>query len=414
MSLPLSGQVEGLHGCPKGPDASVNGYVNAADGTYRADGTGFAELLSTTIEKDSQTGTASGAAADTYSGKVVSTGRPLDLAIRGQGYFVVSSGKEKLYTRTGGFGVDESGYLVDQITGYLVQRIGSAGESSGFQAVGDSGIGIRRNMTLPAQATSEIAVSGNLSAEAGIQTNNGGHVTDVDLTVYDRLGNKHVLSAAFVRAGPGNTWDMVLKSLDGDTGGAGFAKRRIRGIQFNDDGSYAGLDKSIGDAAEFVITFKNDRASRQTIRIVLGTEQHMDGLTQFSGSFTAAARGQNGYPAGTLDNISVDRAGIVTGTFSNGARKEIAALQIALFPNAGSMERYKGYYRASAASGQATITEAMQAGAGSIYAGALEKSSAEVINEFVNIMQANSGFVTDGPGRRAVNDVLRQLSNFIR
>jgi len=407
VNLPLSGRVEALHGHQRVPDAAVSSADLAAN---RAD---FAQLLSGTIQKGLQTvthpqaptGTESAVTADMYGGNVVSTGRPLDLAITGRGYFVVGSGKEKLYTRTGAFGVDKSGYLADRTTGYPVQRMGSAGQSSGFQAVGDSAIRVPYGMTLPAKATSEITVSGNLSADQG---------TDVDLTVYDQLGNKHVLSAVFVRAGGANTWDMVLTSLNGDTEAVSFDKRQIRGIQFNQDGSYAGLDKSIGDTAELVITFKNDRPGQQTIKIVMGTEGHMNGLTQFAGGSTAAARGQNGYAAGTLDKISVDKEGIVTGTFSNGARKEIAALQIALFPNAGSLTPYNGYYRASAASGQGATTQAAQAGAGSIRAGALEKSNAEVVNEFVNVMQANSGFGTNGAVKAAANNVLRELSSFIR
>jgi flagellar hook protein FlgE len=79
---------------------------------------------------------------------------------------VVSDGVQELYTRAGAFGVDEGGHLVDPATGYRVQRIGLAGEADGFQVTGDSSIRIPYDVALPATATSEITLTGNLSSDA--------------------------------------------------------------------------------------------------------------------------------------------------------------------------------------------------------------------------------------------------------
>ena len=96
-------------------------------------------------------------------GTIVSTDFPFDLAIGGEGYIVLNDGQQDLYSRGGSFGVNASSYLVDPPTDYIVQRIGTIGESDGFQTPGD--IKIRFDAPMPANATTEIKVHGNLSAD---------------------------------------------------------------------------------------------------------------------------------------------------------------------------------------------------------------------------------------------------------
>jgi flagellar hook protein FlgE len=103
-------------------------------------------------------------------GSIVNTGNPLDLALEGEGYFVVSDGQQNIYTRAGAFAVDANSIMVDPATGYRVQRIGAIGESDGFQVAGDSDLHIPYGVPMPAQLTSTVTVSGNLSSNAMLQT----------------------------------------------------------------------------------------------------------------------------------------------------------------------------------------------------------------------------------------------------
>ena len=99
----------------------------------------------------------------------------------------------------------------------------------------------------------------------------GEEVKNVNITVYDSQGGKHVLSGAFVRTDTANTWDMVLSSITGDVAQLDTGNRRIEGIKFNaSDGSYMGLDGTIGDTSKFAVTFANDPANPQTINISMG------------------------------------------------------------------------------------------------------------------------------------------------
>ena len=246
-----------------------------------------------------------------------------------------------------------------------------------------------------------------------VSTVGGKEVKSVNITAYDSQGNKHVLSGAFVRTNTANTWDMVLTSVTGKVHQMTMANRRIEDITFDaNDGSYAGLGGS--GSVQFAVTFAHDVSIPQTIRLNPGTVGRLDGLTQFAGNSTAVAREQNGYEAGRLAAVSVNNEGMVIGAFSNGIKKNIATIKIALFQNASCLERVgNGYYIPSANSGQAIAAQAMTGGAGSIHGGALEKSSADVATDFVSMIQAQNGFQANARSIRVANDILRELAGLI-
>lgn len=555
MSFALSSGVTGLQAHQKMLDIAGNNLANVNTTAFKASRITFSELLSETIKKASQaTGNVggtnpqqmgsgvgvSGIIPNLAQGNIVSTGNPLDLAIEGDGYFVLSDGQQNLYTRSGAFAVDADSMLVDPATGYRVQRIGSVGEVEGFQTPANSDIHVPYDTAIPARATSTVTIAGNLSADASLSTpraqvissnitytyddgtaattateldqldqfsgtltsgtitisgyhpdgtafsgagttfnidgsttlgdlidhlnNNvlsgataslvngqirvtddtggysrtdmslsysgdgtltmpayfkiltvgGEEVKNVNITVYDSQGGKHVLSGAFVRTNTSNTWDMLLTSVTGNISEISMANRRIENISFNaSDGSYAGLSGT--DAAEFVIVFGHDTVNPQTISLDFGTLGELNGLTQFAGNSTAVARDQDGYAAGMLSSVSVDNEGTVIGAFSNGVKADIATIQIALFQNAAALESTGGgYFTPSANSGEAMATQALSGGAGTIHGGALEKSNSDVATEFVNMIQAQNGFQANARTIRIANEILRELSNLIR
>jgi len=555
MSFALSAGVTGLQAHQKMLDIAGNNLANVNTTAFKSSRITFSELLNETVKKASQPTSGvggtnpqqigsgvgiSGITPNMSQGNIISTGNPLDLAVEGEGYFVLSDGQQNVYTRGGSFAVDADSNLVDPATGYHIQRIGSEGEIDGFQTPGTSEIHVPYDVAMPAKETSEIVVSGNLSADATLPlsqkqvitsnlayTHNNGNaateITEIDqldqfsggplnagqitfdgfdkdgtafdtgltlavdgtttlgdiithlntnvldgstaslingqiritddtsgysktdmsmsyagdgtltapgyfeistvggeeskninITVFDTQGGKHVLSGAFVRTDTANTWDMVLTTITGEVEQITMANRRIEDITFNaGDGSYAGI--SGGDSPDFVVTFAHDTSNPQNIKLNLGTQGKLDGLTQFAGNSTAVAREQDGYEAGRLSTVSVNNEGILIGAFSNGIKKNIATIEIALFQNTSGLERIgNGYYIPSANSGEAIATQAMTGGAGSIHGGALEKSNADVATEFVNMIQAQNGFQANARTIRVANDILRELTNLIR
>ncbi len=244
----------------------------------------------------------------------------------------------------------------------------------------------------------------------------GEEVKNVNITVYDSDGGQHVLSGAFVRTNTPNTWDMVLSTITGDVVALTPGNRRIEGIEFNaSDGSFKGLNSTIGDKPEFVVSFGNNLDNPQTIGMSMGQMGQLDGLTQFAGSSTAVAREQDGYSDGRLSTVSVNKEGILIGAFSNGVKKNIGALQIALFQNTSGLENVGGnYFIPSANSGTPVATQALSGGAGSVHGGSLEKSNADVATEFVNLINAQNGFQANSRTIRVATDILAELATLIR
>jgi flagellar hook protein FlgE len=103
-------------------------------------------------------------------GSLQATNNNLDVALQGNGFFVVNNGFEDLYTRAGAFSVDDQGFLVDASSGFRVQRFTNIGEgtatSPAFQVPSDNRIHIPYGTGVPGKATTSITLQGNLSANA--------------------------------------------------------------------------------------------------------------------------------------------------------------------------------------------------------------------------------------------------------
>ena len=565
----LSSGVTGLKVHQSWLDVTGDNLANLNTIAFKGSNTTFSELLSQTVRKATgpvgslggtnpqQLGSGVGMAGVTRNmsqGNISATGQDLDVAIDGSGYFVLNNGTQDVYTRIGAFGIDSQNTLVDPSTGYKVQRMGTTGESDGFQIAGDSSINIPWDAAMRANPTSSLTINGNLRSSAettaatihkltgdlayttssgaspattltaivsldqfslngetsphgdisitGVQADgttpltagdytvtdastvqnvldwissqfptatatlnsdgkivltgddpgyNQAMITDMsytaaatetltlptyfdmttvggddsktfNITVYDPLGNEHVLDGVFVKTDTDDTWDLVIRSISGEVAGSWSSydfinsstfNRRISGIQFGADGSYAGL-ASPSESLTFGVQFT--AGTTQSITSDLGTIGEFTGLTQFASSqSSAAAMNQDGYEAGTLAGVSIDADGTVVGTFTNGVRADVAAIQLSTFQNPNGLEAIgSGYYLPTANSGTAVATMAASGGAGSLTGKSLEMSNVDVATQFVNLMQAQNGFQSNARTIRVANDLLRELTNLIR
>jgi len=235
---------------------------------------------------------------------------------------------------------------------------------------------------------------------------------NTNIEIFDSQGIGHTLSASFVRTDTSNTWDLVVTSITGDVA---LVDRRVEGITFLADGSYGGLGGTSPDNPVFQLTFGHDPTNVRTIQVELGTVGEFDGLSQFGGASTAAPSGQDGYASGWLSTISVTREGVLEGLFTNGIRRDLAAIRLANFQNPAGLESIGGnYFTTSSNSGDAVPTKGLAGGVGSVRGGTLEKSNVEVSTEFVNMIQAQNGFQANARTIRVANEVLRELTNLIR
>lgn len=185
MSFALSAAVTGMQAHQKMLDVAGNNLANLNTNGYKSSSISFSEMLSQTLKRASaptsttggtnpqQMGSGVQVSAITRNmaqGNITTTGQALDMAIEGEGFFVLNDGEKSVYTRVGSFAVDADSMLVDPSTGYRVQRTGIIGEVEGFQIPGNSTIKIPYDTLLPARATTTIVLTGNLSADTNSPT----------------------------------------------------------------------------------------------------------------------------------------------------------------------------------------------------------------------------------------------------
>lgn len=335
-------------------------------------------------------------------GSLQSTGQNTDLAIQGDGFFIVDNGSRNVYSRAGNFQIDATGRLVTP-AGFVVQgRIADA--QGNFPSGGQiDDVQINMGATAPARETTLAGMSGNLDSTAQI-----GDTHTMGITVYDATGGPHDVQLAFTNTGPG-TWDWTATSATASVTPAGNGT-----VTFNGDGTLASFTYP-GGAANLTITPTSGAANPFQVTFDAGTVGDIDGLTGFAGSSDAVVSNQDGYQAGNLVEISVDYRGIITGFFTNGTSRNLAQLALANFDNpSGLLRTGDNVYTESANSGIAIVNFAGDSNASSITPGALESSNVDISQEFTNMIIAQRGFQANARVISTADEMLRELVNIRR
>lgn len=243
-----------------------------------------------------------------------------------------------------------------------------------------------------------------------IITAGGEYEKPINVEVFDEQGNNYTIAGAFVRTDTTNIWDFVVKSIGGDTN---VIDRRCNGIKFQVNGSFGEMEGT--DTMNVTVAYPSNTGVYKTIELDMGTLGELDGLTQFGGPSTAATSGQDGYAAGWLSTMSVSREGTIVGVFSNGVRRDVAALKIATFQNSAGLKSIgNNYFAPTANSGDPVPNKATEGGAGVCQGGAVEKSNVEVAEEFVKLITAQNGYQASARTIKVANEMLQELTNLIR
>lgn len=342
-------------------------------------------------------------------GNLQSTGVGTDVAIQGNGFFIVKNGDESFYTRNGVFGLDRDGTLVNPANGMRVQGWMARdlnGEQIVQTAATPTDLVIPVGSKDPAKATENVLFACNLNKNTP-EILEGASASDVakgtwntEQKIYDSFGNEHLLSINFTKVpGVANSWQATV-NVDADN--ADFTQTRIGlgttdGVQntfivnFDNYGQLSSVTDSAGnisnETGEIVLQSsftvadanadENGTPARQSFNINLGTIGSMKNtITQSASKSTTKAYSQDGYTLGYLDNYKIDSSGTITGVYSNGTNRVIGQIALATFSNDRGLEKAgDNTYVETNNSGQANIGESGVAGKGSLLAGALEMSN---------------------------------------
>lgn len=390
MLRALYSAISGLRSHQTMLDVTGNNIANVNTTAFKASATQFQDTLSQLTKGASGPQAASGgsnpaqiglgvqvaAISTNFSqGSAQATGRSTDMMISGNGFFVVQSGGENLYTRAGSFSFDAAGRLVTP-DGGLVQGWTAVNGVAASTGGGIGDIVLPQNAVAPAAKTSSTTMTGNLPSDAAV-----GFALTRDVDVYDAQGNTRTLSMTFTRTAAG--WGVAAS--DGTAAAAG-------ALTFTGGTLATGGTLSIGGVA---VDFSS--------------------VTQYAGLSTLAMARQDGRQAGTLQSFSLAKDGTLVGSFSNGATEAIARLALASFTNPGGLEKAgSSNYRTSINSGDVTIGAAGSGGIGSLMGGALEMSNVDLSQEFTNLIVAQRGFQANARIITTSDEVLQELTNLKR
>ncbi len=353
-------------------------------------------------------------------GNIDQTEKATDLAISGDGYFVLRGSDGETYTRDGSFHFDKDGFLVTnddrRVQGYQANEKGMI-----INQMGD----VRFPKALvPAKATDELSVSLNLDSR--IQGNKTFDPKDPHATsdystgveVYDSQGSKHLVTLFFNKTAD-RSWSY-RGLVDGKevTGGVdGEYAQVVEGkITYNVDGI---LDTEEQSASAF--NFAGGALQNQQIKIDFGDSLTTDkgkgevGSKQYGKESDLISWKQNGSAAGTITNLSFNDEGTLTALYSNGEAQDLAQIVISKFENAeGLYKMGNNRFKQSRNSGEASIGHAGSNGRGTLAAKSLEKSTVDLALEFVKLIQNQRAFQANAKTITTTDELLAEVINLKR
>jgi flagellar hook protein FlgE len=409
--------VSGLDANSRALSVSSSNIANVNTIGYKASGNAFATLLASAVGSGdvSQAGVIANQAQNiTEQGGITSTQSATDLALSGNGFFVVSpnlassSGSQSLlYTRAGSFTPDSAGNLKNTAGLYLQ---GWPLDSSGAVPTDRNdltNINVN-NLAGKAEATTKLSMKANLQASTAITTPYtagamaaGTVKPDFQRTinVYDSQGGAQPLQVSYVKTAA-NTWsyEVTYQGAGANIGSPTNNVIKTGTMSFNADGTLQTADTSAATATgSIAVTIpwvpSASGLNPQSISIDMGTVGSSDGVTQFDNPSALVSSSVDGALFGSLSGVSIDSDGFVTAQFSNGLSQKVFKLPVATFANPDGLSAVSGNaYAASNASGSPTIGEANLGGAGVIQSEALEGSTVDLANEFTNLITTQRAY----------------------
>jgi len=316
-------------------------------------------------------------------GNIDFTGRNLDLAISGQGFFTLSDGGTTVYSRAGNFGADADGFVVNP-AGQRLQVYQPNSSGTGFDTgrLGDLQLTTGDS---PPRASGTVTVQSNLPADATAPTITPFDPTDpntynrtTSLTVYDSLGAAHAQSLYFVKTAVPNKWELHT-TIDGAA---------VGGMQtLTYSGSGVLTSPSPGTIPLLPAYNPGNGANPMALTLDLGAS------TQFGDSFSLAALTQDGYTTGRLTGIEVTPDGVVNARYTNGVSTPLGQVAMTNFANPQGLQSLgDNAWAETSESGQPRRGQAGTGEFGAVQGGGLEASNVDLTEQLVNMITAQRTF----------------------
>ncbi|MEX1198441.1 MAG: flagellar hook protein FlgE [Pseudohongiellaceae bacterium] len=330
---------------------------------------------------------------DFSTGSLESSGRNLDLAIDGEGFFRLIQNEQVVYSRNGQLSLNNEGYLVNaqgaRLTGYPGD-VGAGGAPQELQVPSGA---------LQAKASTAVEATFNLDARTGVpavapfdQDNADTYSYANNVTLFDSQGKAHNTTLYFSKTGD-NDWDVRM-SRDGEVA------PETGNLTFDENG----VNDNPG-ALDFTFT-PGGGVNPMNISLDL------DDTTQFGSDFELAKMNQDGYAAGSLVGIAIDESGQIVGNYSNEQTQLIGTIAMADFANVEGLNPVgDNAWAETSASGPALVGLAGSGQLGGIESGVIETSNVDLTRELVDLIIAQRNYQANAQTVKVQEEVLQQAVN---
>ena len=442
--------VSGLNANGNALSVVGNNIANLSTIGFKSSRSVFADLISSSLGGAGgaiQTGLGvalNGVQGNFSQGSLSTTSNALDLAIDGNGFFIVRDGNGgTFYSRAGQFHLDSQSRIVDP-SGFFLQ--GYQVNTSGLITASIGGVTLPTT-TAPPNPTSTVDIGANLNSQSPTTTfsltdPNGTSQFTTSQTVYDSLGNSHLLTTYFSKTAA-NTWNYNIVGSTNEVVTGNYHASNINsslGIVRLASGTLTFTTSGALDTESVVTSFDsgtaggvagalvgqaqidfNGATANQAVAFDFGTSVTTDGgagvdlTTQFGAASGLVQQTQDGFGAGALQSFSVETNGLINGRFSNGQVRPLAQLALGRFPDPlGLVRTGKNTFAESGTSGQPLVGPATSAGLGRILSSTLELSNVDLGESFIDMIAAQRGFQANSRVITTSDEVLQELVNLKR
>jgi flagellar hook protein FlgE len=390
-------------------------------------------------------------------GLIQSSSRPTDLAISGDGFFVVTQKPTGLtpadareFTRSGSFNVDASGFLVNDSGLYLqgwpvnasggfnidpsnlntlapinVKNLGSA-----VKPTANAGVSAVLNTNTVLSAAQAAAVPTYNAATASMAAYAAGVAPPastqpdftLDLNVVDSQGASHKFEMAFSKTKTANTWDAEIYAVPAsDVSTAGPNGQIATGqVVFNADGS---INLGLGGTTPALMSLALDSSAggvQPAWATGLGVAAQnisidLSNVTQQAAASTVNNITNDGAGPGNIVGVQVDTHGVVSAVYDNSQIRKIAKVAVATFPNPDALKPVSGNaYQVSIPAGQMVLKDPGTGGAGQISPSSLEASTVDLSSEFTGLISTQKAYTASSKIITTADQMLNDLINIVR
>jgi len=403
--MPFRTALSGLNAASADLRVTGNNVANSATVGFKQSRAEFADVFAVSYSGISQNAVGAGVRLSSVTqqfsqGNVDFTGNNLDLALNGQGFFVLSDAGSQVYSRAGAFQVDRDGYVVNS-GGHRLQAYPPSNEAGTAFSTGMLGDLQLDASESPPQATSTVSATLNLSSEAEdlsalpfdpSDPNTFTYTTS--LTTYDSLGQAHTGTMYFRNIGP-LQWESHF-AIDGTVvGGA-------QPLSFNSDGSLAAPLTAVSFGSH------DPGTGAEPMDIEIDFSQ----ATQFGGTSSVSALRQDGFSTGRLSSIDIDPNGVVLARFTNGQSRALGQVALANFPNPQGLQQLgNNAWADTFGAGEVVLGAAGSGNFGAIQSGGLEASNVDLAEQLVNLITAQRNFQANAQVISTADTVTQTIIN---